>query len=117
VFFLKFFSQLSTQIFNIKNFKFKVCSAKNLHKWRSKSSEIEAQRSKKLSFPTLNANIFQLVQSNFMKILPHDQRQVKYKILWLDSKKSVFFSFLDEHSRHGSFEWFLSLKMPWSFRG
>jgi len=38
-------------------------------------------------FPTLNANIFQSVRSNLMKFLPHNLRQVKYKILWLNSKK------------------------------
>jgi len=31
--------------------------------------------------------------------------------------KKVFLGFLDEHSRHGSFEWFWSQKMPWDFNG
>jgi len=114
--FLKFsFTTLNSNL-NIKKFKFKVFSAKNFHKWRSKSFEIATQCSKILSLPTLNANILQSMWSNFMKFLPHDQRQVKYKILFLDSKKNVFF-FLDEYLRYGSFEWFLSEKMPWSLRG
>jgi len=57
---------------------------------------------------TLNANIFQYVQSNFVKFLPHDLRQVKYKILLLGSnKKYICFVFLDEHSKNCSFECFL----------
>jgi len=48
---------------------------------------------KKKHFPTLNAIIFQSVRANFMKCLPHDLRQVKYKILRLDSKK-IYFSLL-----------------------
>jgi len=32
-------------------------------------------------FPTLNANIFQFVRSNFMKFLQYDLKYVKYKIL------------------------------------
>jgi len=43
-------------MFNIKKFKFKVYIAKKFHKWWSKSSEIAVEHSKKLSFPTLNAN-------------------------------------------------------------
>jgi len=54
--------------------------------------------------PTLNANIFHSVWSKFMKILPHDLRQIKYKILWLYSKKNVFFVFLDEHNKNSGFE-------------
>jgi len=45
----------------------------------------------KFFFPTLNANIFQSIWSNFMKFLLHDLRQVKYKILWLYFKESIFF--------------------------
>jgi len=61
-----------------------VYSAKKFHKWWTKLSEIAGQGSKKLLFPSSNANIFQSVRSNLMKFLPHDLRQVKYKILWLD---------------------------------
>jgi len=43
-----------------------------------------------------------------MKILPHDLKQIKYKILWLYSKKYIFFVFLNECSENGSFEWFLA---------
>jgi len=46
----------------------------------------------KFLFPTLNANIFQYVRSNFMKFLPYDFKQVKYKILRLFLEK-VFFLF------------------------
>jgi len=30
-----------------------------------------------------------------MKVLQHDLRQVKYKILWVDSKKKLFFCFFE----------------------
>jgi len=52
-----------------------------------------------------------------MKFLPHDLKQVKYKIVRLDSKKSIFFVFLDERNRNGNFEYFLTKKWPWAFRG
>jgi len=42
-----------------------------------------------------------------MKILPHDLKQVKHKILQLHSKKLVFFAFLSECSKNGNFECFL----------
>jgi len=44
-------------------------------------SHLKLQSSVKFFFPTLNANIFQIVLSNFMEFLPHDLIQVKYKIL------------------------------------
>jgi len=84
-FFWNFLPRLSTQFININFFKFKVSSAKFFHKWWSKSFEIVRQCHKKTVFSTLNVDIFQSVQSNLMKFLPHDLRQVKYKILWLDS--------------------------------
>jgi len=46
-----------------------------------------------------------------MQFLPHDFKQVKYNILWLDSTKNVFSAFLGERSRNGSFEWFLTKKI------
>jgi len=52
-----------------------------------------------------------------MKFLPHDLRQVKYKILWLDSKNIYFSLFGGEHSKTSSFECFLTEKWPWAFRG
>jgi len=66
---------------------------KKFHNWRSKSFEIARQQSNK-KIPTLNINIFQFVWSKFMKFLPHELKQVKYKILWLDFKKRIFFYFL-----------------------
>jgi len=45
---------------------------------------------KKTFCSTVNANIFQSIQSNLMKFLLHDLRQVKYKILLLDFKKRLF---------------------------
>jgi len=39
-----------------------------------------------------------------MKFLPHNLKQIKYKILWLYSKKNIFSIFLDECSRSGSFK-------------
>jgi len=46
--------------------------------------------------------------------LPHDLIQVEYKILWLYSKKYVYFDFFDEHNKNDSFEWVLVEKWPWS---
>jgi len=63
-------------------------------------------------FLTLNAHIFQSLWSNFLKLLPHDLRQVKYKIMQFDSKKNILFGFLDEHNKNGSFECFLIEKWP-----
>jgi len=52
---------------------------------------------KKFYFLTLNANIFQSVWSNSMKFLPHDIRQIKYRILWLDSTKTfLLFSWMNK---------------------
>jgi len=45
-------------------------------------------------------------QSNLMKFLLHDLRQVKYKIRQLDSNS--FFISWSECSRSGNFEWFLT---------
>jgi len=57
-------------------------------------SHLKLQASIKItSFPTLNANIFQSVWSNFMKFLLHDFIQVKYKILSLILKKDLFLLF------------------------
>jgi len=42
-----------------------------------------------------------------MKILPHEFKQVKYKILQLDLKKNIFFGFVGEYNKNGSLEWFL----------
>jgi len=62
----------------------------------------------KKRIPTLNTNIFQSIWSNFIKILPHDHWQVKYKIVWLYSKKRIFvFLFLDECNKNDSFKWIL----------
>jgi len=88
--FSNFFPRLLTQFLNTKNFKFKFYSAKFFHKWWSKSSEI-VDHSSKFFFPTLNAHIFQCIWSNFNKFLPHDLKQVKYKILCLNSKKRICF--------------------------
>jgi len=44
-----------------------------------------------------------------MKFLPHDLRQIKYKISWLYS--NFFFVvvvFLDERNKNNNFEWFLA---------
>ena len=116
-FFLNFFHRLSTQFLNIKNFKINSCSAKNFHKWRSKSSKAVIQCSKKTFFSTLNANNFQSTRSNFMKFLPYDLRQVKYKILWLDSNFCLFVCFLRWTQQKGQFWVVIDRKWPRSFRG
>jgi len=56
----------------------------------SKSFEIAHQCSN--FFSILNANISQFVQSNFMKLLSYNLRQVNYKNLWFNSIK-IFYSF------------------------
>jgi len=37
----------------------------------------------------MNANTFQFVLSNFMEILPHDPKQMKYKIMKLDLNLNI----------------------------
>jgi len=89
------FPRLWAQFFNTKNFQFKIHIAKNFHKWRAKSFESVGKCSNKLFFLTLNANIFQSVQSNFMKFLPHDLKQIKYMIWWVFFLKIVLFSWMN----------------------
>ena len=79
--------------------------------------KLQASVKKTLGFSTLNAHISQSVRSNFMKFLPHDLKQVNYKILRLSSKKKFFFVFFDKRSRNGSFQCSFPEKWPWAFRG
>jgi len=81
---------------------------KNSTNGGSKSPKIASRSSKKLFFPTLNAHIFKSILSNFMKFLPHDLGQVKFKILWLDSKNFFVFVFLGKCKKHGNFHCFLT---------
>jgi len=53
--------------------------------------KLQARVQKNFFFPTLNAHIFQSTRSNFMQFLPHNLRQVQYKILQFYYKTNVFF--------------------------
>jgi len=80
-FFLDFQLNSSTQIlFNSKSI---------VQKLSTNGGQSHRPMLKKLLFPTLNANIFQSIQSNFMNFLSHDLIQ-DFMVIF---KKKVFFGF------------------------